>query len=55
MYVFSVDDRRTTEGKFDAKEYAGRTSQMDAQNVLQTVFMDLYYNAEVKDNRYLFF
>ena len=55
VYVFSVDDRRTTEGKFDAKEYAGRTSQMDAQNVLQTVFMDLYYNAEVKDNRYLFF
>ena len=55
VYVFKVDDRRTTEGQFDAKEYAGRTAQGDAQSVLQTVFMDLYYNAEVKDNRYLFF
>ena len=55
VYVFSVDDRRTTEGAYQEKEYSQRTAQSNMQNVLQTVFMDLYYNAEVKDNRYLFF
>lgn len=55
VYVFKVDDKRTLEGQFKEKEYAQRLAQMNSQNVLQTVFMDLYYNAEVKDNRYLFF
>ncbi len=55
VYVFKVNDKRTVEGKFDAKEYASRASQNYMSNLSRTVFQELLLNADVKDNRYLFF
>ncbi|MBO4820042.1 MAG: SurA N-terminal domain-containing protein [Prevotella sp.] len=55
VYVFLVEDRRTLEGEFNEKEYMQRVMQREAQNVMQASGMDLYFNAEIKDNRYLFF
>ena len=54
VYVFKVDDRRTTEGKFDAKEYAAKAANNYMQAMMSSAFQDLFINAEVKDNRYLF-
>lgn len=55
VYVFKVNDRRTIEGKFDEKEYAQKAAQNTMQNLSRTAFQELYINADVKDNRYLFF
>ena len=55
VYLFQVNDRRTVEGKLDNKEYENKAAQMNLQNLSRTVFQELYLNAEVKDNRYLFF
>ena len=55
VYVFKVNDKRTLEGKFDEKEYAQKAMQNNMQNLSRTAFQELYLNADVKDNRYLFF
>ncbi len=55
VYVFQVKDKRVVEGKFDAKEYATRAAQNYMSNLSRTVFQELLINADVKDNRYLFF
>ena len=54
VYVFQVKDRRQLEGKFDAKEAQNRTAQTYMQS-LRTMMQELYINADVVDNRYLFF
>ena len=54
VYVFQVKDRRTLNGKFDAKELATRTAQSYVQS-LRSMMQELYINANVVDNRYLFF
>ena len=54
VYVFKVDDRRTVEGKFDAKEYSAKVANNYMQAMMGTAFQELFLNAEVKDNRYLF-
>ena len=54
VYVFQVKDRRTLDGKFDAKESATRTAQSYMQS-LRSMMQELYINANVVDNRYLFF
>ena len=55
VYVFKVNDRRAIEGKFDEKEYAQKAAQNTMQTLSRTAFQELYINADVKDNRYLFF
>lgn len=55
VYVFKVNDRRNIEGKFDEKAYAQKAVQENMQNLSRTAFQELYLNADVKDNRYLFF
>jgi peptidyl-prolyl cis-trans isomerase D len=55
VFVFNVNDRRTVDGKFDAKEYQARAAQNNASMVTRSVFQELFINADVKDNRYLFF
>ena len=55
VYVFKVNDKRTLEGKFDTKEYEQRAMQNNMQSLSRSAFQELYLNAEVKDNRYLFF
>ncbi len=55
VYVFKVNDRRTIEGKYDEKEYAQKAMQNNMQSLSRTAFQELYLNADVKDNRYLFF
>ena len=55
VYVFKVNDKRTLEGKFDEKEYAQKAMQNNMQTLSRTAFQELYLNADVKDNRYLFF
>ena len=55
VYLFKVNDRRTLEGKFDAKEYEARAAQMNMQSISRSAFQELFLNADVKDNRYLFF
>ena len=54
VYVFQVKDRRQLDGKFDAKEAQNRTAQTYMQS-LRTMMQELYINANVVDNRYLFF
>ena len=55
VYVFKVNDKRTVEGKFEAKDYANRAAQNNMTNLSRTVFQELLLNADVTDNRYLFF
>ncbi|MBR6981351.1 MAG: SurA N-terminal domain-containing protein [Prevotella sp.] len=55
VYVFLVEDRRTLEGKYDEKEYKQRMEQDNLGVLMNYFFTDLLYNAELKDNRYLFF
>ncbi len=54
LYVFQVTDKTTRPGKYDAKAAAAQIKQntmRSAGNFLN----ELYVNAEVVDNRYLFF
>jgi len=54
VYLFSVTSKTNRPGKFDAKEY----EQRQRQKVMQytgNFMQELYINANVKDNRYLFF
>ena len=55
VYVFKVNDKRTVEGKFEAKDYANRAAQNNMTTLSRTVFQELLLNADVTDNRYLFF
>ena len=54
VYVFQVKDRKALDGKFDAKEAQNRTAQTYMQS-LRSMLQELYINANVVDNRYLFF
>lgn len=54
VYLFSVTSKQNRPGKYNAKEYEQRQRQKSMQytgNIMQ----ELYLNANVKDNRYLFF
>lgn len=54
VYLFQVTNKKTRPVKFDAKEY----EQRQRQKVLRyagNFMQELYINAKVKDNRYLFF
>jgi len=55
VYVFKVIDRRNLEGKFDVKEYEARAAQSNTQSISRSAFQELFLNADVTDNRYLFF
>jgi len=55
VYVFQVKDKRNLPGKFDAKAATAKASQSYLSNLSRTVFQELMINANVKDNRYLFF
>ena len=55
VYMFLVKDKRTLPGKFDAKEATAGAAQSYLSNLSRTVFQELMVNANVKDNRYLFF
>ncbi len=55
VYLFQVKDKRTLPGKFDAKTATAKTTQAYLSNLSRTVFQELMINANVKDNRYLFF
>ncbi|MBR6180861.1 MAG: SurA N-terminal domain-containing protein [Prevotella sp.] len=55
VYVFLVEDKRTLEGEYKAEDYMQKMIQANSQMIYQVSGMDLYYNAEIKDNRYLFF
>ena len=55
VYVFKVNDRRKLEGTFDAKEYQNRVAQSYMSALGRSAFQELFINADVKDNRYLFF
>ena len=55
VYVFKVNDRRAIEGTYNEKEYTQKAAQNNMQNLSRTAFQELYLNADVKDNRYLFF
>ena len=54
VYFFQVDNKTTLENKFDAKAAEERQKQRAMQNA-GNFMQELYQNAEVKDNRYLFF
>lgn len=54
VYLYQVTDKKTRPVKFNAKEY----EQRQRQKVLQyagNFMQELYINANVKDNRYMFF
>ncbi len=55
VYMFLVKDKRTLPGKFDAKTATAGAAQNYLSNLSRTVFQELMINANVKDNRYLFF
>ena len=55
VYLFQVKSRQARQGaKFDAKQYAQRAQQR-AMQYAGNYMRELYVNAKVKDNRYLFF
>ena len=54
VYLFQVENKKTLENKFDAKAAEERQKQRAMQNA-GNFMQELYQNAEVKDNRYLFF
>lgn len=54
VYVFSVSSKANRPGKFDAKAQEAKLRQRVMQYA-GSFMNDLYVNAEVKDNRYLFF
>ncbi len=54
VYVFQVKDRRKLDGKFDAKAAQATAAQSYMQS-LRMLMQELYINANVVDNRYLFF
>ena len=55
VYMFQVKDKRALPGKFDEKAAAAKAAQSYLSNLSRTVFQELMINANVKDNRYLFF
>lgn len=56
VYVFQVVDRRNVEGaKFNVKDYETKAAQSNLQSLSRSAFQELYLNADVQDNRYLFF
>ncbi len=54
VYVFQVASRNNREGKFDAKTQEGKLRQK-AMQAAGNFMNELYINAKVVDNRYLFF
>ncbi|MCR4854275.1 MAG: SurA N-terminal domain-containing protein [Prevotella sp.] len=56
VYLFSVKSRNMREGaKFDEKAQEKQLQQRSAQRAMQMSMQQLYENAEIVDNRYLFF
>lgn len=54
VYLFSVTSKQNRPGKFNAKDYEQRQRQK-AMQYAGNFMQELYINANVKDNRYLFF
>ncbi len=54
VYVFSVTNKQTRPAKFNENEYEQRLRQQYMQ-AASNFMGELYLNADVKDNRYLFF
>ena len=54
VYFFQVEEKKTLGNKFDAKAAEERQKQRAMQSA-GNFMQELYQNAEVKDNRYLFF
>lgn len=54
VYFFQVEEKKTLNNKFDAKAAEERQKQRAMQSA-GNFMQELYQNAEVKDNRYLFF
>ncbi len=54
VYMFKVTGKNTRPGKYDEKQYEQRQKQTALQYA-SNFMQDLYINAKVKDNRYLFF
>ncbi len=54
VYFFQVEEKKTLDNKFDAKAAEERQKQRAMQSA-GNFMQELYQNAEVKDNRYLFF
>lgn len=54
VYVFQVTDKKNREGKFDAKAQEARLRQR-AMQYAGNFMNELYVNANIVDNRYLFF
>lgn len=54
VYLFSVTSKQNRPGKYDEKEYEQRQRQK-AMQYAGNFMQELYVNANVKDNRYLFF
>ena len=54
VYVFKVNERKPLDAKFDAKTAAAKMAQNYMQS-LRSAMQELYINANVVDNRYLFF
>ncbi len=55
VYVFKVNDERKLDGKFDVKEYENKVIQNTNQSLSRMLYQELMLNADIKDNRYLFF
>ena len=56
VYLFSVKNRKMREGaKFDEKAQEKQLQQRAAQRAMQMSMQQLYENADITDNRYLFF
>jgi peptidyl-prolyl cis-trans isomerase D len=54
LYIFQVIDKKSRDVKFDQKTAERAVKQKNLQNISQYM-RDLYENAKVVDNRYLFF
>lgn len=54
IYIFQVIDKKSRDVKFDQKTAERAVKQKNLQNISQYM-RDLYENAKVVDNRYLFF
>jgi len=54
VYLFTVTSKQSRLGKFDAKDYEQRQRQK-AMQYAGNFMQELYVNANIKDNRYLFF
>ena len=54
LYIFQVIDKKNNVVKYDQKTAERAVKQKNLQNISQYM-RDLYENAKVVDNRYLFF